>query len=358
MILFKDVYVLYTIYLAAPLWLLKTLRLDFQWLVVLQPHLSHCLLVIVSDLYLWRLTKDMSGKPAAKLVILLSLLCSRQVLWVTRSANIVLEQILGVVTMYYLTRLNKSMLDTLKFGVLLAIFLTLSQRWGFIWVPFATLKLLPSQSWLPKGVALACITVPLATLITYWNNWLFGREAILFDIEHLHKGEYLDDVANINRDLTNMFHFFDGSPMYYVHTIYPIGLFSIFHHFFLRICRGETPFLALFACFVALLTADMHRKLFSDFFIAIPFLLIMTAETLTIMRTYSPLWAVFASGTVIVFATYETITTVVREVTQPGTWQVGMYLWWMDPHSVVITDRSLAPYKNWLAPGKVHYMSF
>ena len=52
---------LYPAYLAGPLWVIKQLGLDTQMVVLLQPYLSHCVLVLVGDLFLWKCAKRYAG---------------------------------------------------------------------------------------------------------------------------------------------------------------------------------------------------------------------------------------------------------------------------------------------------------
>jgi len=64
----KDPYrlrnVLYPAYLSLPLWILKFTRLDYPYLVRISPYIAHYPLMILSDLYLWKIGKKTVGKPA------------------------------------------------------------------------------------------------------------------------------------------------------------------------------------------------------------------------------------------------------------------------------------------------------
>lgn len=63
----------YPAYLAGPLYLLKMAGLDSRWAVLVQPYLSHAVLVIIGDLFLWHSAKRYAGTNAARIAMLLIL---------------------------------------------------------------------------------------------------------------------------------------------------------------------------------------------------------------------------------------------------------------------------------------------
>ena len=58
--------IIYPSYLALPLWLLKQLGLDYGYLVRMCPKVSHIILVIISDTYLWKIGKLTVGKSSTR----------------------------------------------------------------------------------------------------------------------------------------------------------------------------------------------------------------------------------------------------------------------------------------------------
>ena len=69
---------IYPAYLAAPLYLLKQFSLDYQSIVLVQPYLTHCLLVIMGDIFLWKSAKKYVGDNAARITMLLCLVSRTQ----------------------------------------------------------------------------------------------------------------------------------------------------------------------------------------------------------------------------------------------------------------------------------------
>ena len=62
---------IYPIYLSVPLYLLKATGLDSSWAVLLCPKLAHLPLVLICDLYMWRVAKATMGKNAARVSMML-----------------------------------------------------------------------------------------------------------------------------------------------------------------------------------------------------------------------------------------------------------------------------------------------
>lgn len=74
----------YPAYLAGPLHLLKLTGLDSRWAVLVQPYVSHSLLVIAGDLFLYHSAKRYAGQNAARIAMLLALCNRSQTEFVTR----------------------------------------------------------------------------------------------------------------------------------------------------------------------------------------------------------------------------------------------------------------------------------
>lgn len=63
--------VIYPFYLAVPLYLLQITGLDSPWAVIHCPKLAHLALVLISDLFMWRIGKLTIGKNAARVSMII-----------------------------------------------------------------------------------------------------------------------------------------------------------------------------------------------------------------------------------------------------------------------------------------------
>jgi hypothetical protein len=62
---------IYPTYLSLPLYLVRYLHLDTNFVVRTVPYLAHVLIVFVNDAYMWRISRRLLQKDAARLAFLL-----------------------------------------------------------------------------------------------------------------------------------------------------------------------------------------------------------------------------------------------------------------------------------------------
>lgn len=62
--------VFFPAYLAIPLYILKTLGLDNSGAVLMCPHIAYIPLVVMSDIYLWKIGKQTVGKNATRIALI------------------------------------------------------------------------------------------------------------------------------------------------------------------------------------------------------------------------------------------------------------------------------------------------
>lgn len=67
-----------------PLYLLKISGLDFKWAVLLQPYLTHSVLVILGDFFIWQAGKRYVGKDASRVAIFLLLVSKVQTEYIVK----------------------------------------------------------------------------------------------------------------------------------------------------------------------------------------------------------------------------------------------------------------------------------
>ena len=92
---------MYPAYLAGPLYVLKLTGLDTRWAVLVQPYVTHCLLVLLGDLFLWHGAKRYVGQNGARIAMLLTLVNRSQTEFITRCFTNGVEQVLSVIAFYF-----------------------------------------------------------------------------------------------------------------------------------------------------------------------------------------------------------------------------------------------------------------
>ena len=67
--------IIYPAVLSVPLFILKWLHLDFNMVVVLQPYVTHAVLVIAADLLTYKIAKKTVGEQGARISVFLLFSC-------------------------------------------------------------------------------------------------------------------------------------------------------------------------------------------------------------------------------------------------------------------------------------------
>lgn len=92
---------LYPMYLAGWFQAAKTLKIDYNWLVVVLPYLAHAPFVILNDIYTWRVAKRVITKDSARLAMLMLFFNVFQTQLIIRCFTNSLEQIFTTIAFYY-----------------------------------------------------------------------------------------------------------------------------------------------------------------------------------------------------------------------------------------------------------------
>lgn len=165
----------YPMYLALPLYILKTLGLDYPWVVRLCPQYAHILLVLVCDRYLWKIGKCTVGKNASRIAMLIYFISRQQSEILIRCFSNSVETVLTVIAFYYFLQV-KSKFD--KNVVLMVAAMTVS----FIvrntspigWPLLLLIKVVKDRSFLPFLFAGVTVFVPIMCLATFIDSWYYG----------------------------------------------------------------------------------------------------------------------------------------------------------------------------------------
>ena len=133
----------YPAILAVPLWLLKVTGLDSKWAVLLQPYLTHAVLVILGDLFIWKAGKRYVGKDATRVTLLLLLFCRVQTEYIVKCFTNAVEQILSVIAFYFfLDQKNSFTKKTIILTATISLSFMMRNTSPIGWIPLLALKVL------------------------------------------------------------------------------------------------------------------------------------------------------------------------------------------------------------------------
>jgi hypothetical protein len=82
---------MYPMYLAMWLQAAKTLAIDTNFVVIVLPYLAHCPIVLLNDLFVWKVSKRVIGRDGAKFAFMLLFFNRFQTQFIIRCFTNVIE---------------------------------------------------------------------------------------------------------------------------------------------------------------------------------------------------------------------------------------------------------------------------
>ncbi|CDW78313.1 UNKNOWN [Stylonychia lemnae] len=167
---------LYPFYLIIPLQILKTLGLDYGIAVRCCPYIAHCILVIISDWYLWKVGIKIFGKNTARITLIFYLFNRVYNEILIRCFGNSIESIANIIAFnYYLNQKDKFDGNTMKMTALISISFMIRNTSPVGWIPLLLLKILYEKSLLPFIKAGFVIAIPVILFSILLDSIYFGE---------------------------------------------------------------------------------------------------------------------------------------------------------------------------------------
>ena len=142
--------------------------------VLLQPYLTHSILVLAGDLFLWKSAKKYVGSDAARISMLLLLTCRAQNEFIIRCFTNGVEQILSVIAFYfYLNQKNRFTLSTVVLTATITLSFMMRNTSPIGWIPLLAIKVLFEGAFFPFIIAGIFVAVPIMGLTIYLDTWYY-----------------------------------------------------------------------------------------------------------------------------------------------------------------------------------------
>ena len=198
-----------------PLAVLKNLGLDYAYAVKLCPQISHIILVMVSDMYIWKIGKITVGKNPTRVAfffLIISRIYNEQII---RTFSNSIESIFQTIAFYYFLNVTN------KFDKNLII-LTAALTVGFMmrntspigWPPVLAIKILRDKSFIPFILAGITVFIPMVCLCILIDSFYYGMK----DFPVLSSYNFMQ--ANLTEGLSK---YFGTEPVYfYVLAVLPL----------------------------------------------------------------------------------------------------------------------------------------
>ena len=276
---------LYPAYLAGPLFILKQLGLDTQMTVLLQPYLSHTILVLLGDLYLWQSAKRYAGSDTAKLTMLLMLTCRVQTEFNIRCFTNNVEQILSIVAFYYyLNQKNTFCLSTVVLTATITLSFMIRNTSPVGWLPLLAIKVLFEGSFVPFLISGVFVALPFIFLTVYIDTWFYLGEVNgtdwVFTSYNFVKMNILEGLSEFFGTQPSWFYIFCFAPAIFS-ALYPLLIPSMWTHLKTMQNKGKDAYLAYYTIFYFLVFSGIPHKELRFLLPIVPFSFIMIAELLT-----------------------------------------------------------------------------
>lgn len=172
---------IYPMYLSLPLRLAKELGYDSNQVVRTLPYLAHLPVVIINDIFLWKLSKRLVNKNSARLGFAFFFANRFQTHYMIRTLTNAIEQMFTCVAFYfYLDQKNKFNLNTVILTALITISFMIRNTSPVGWVPLLGWKVLKEGSLLPFIISGIFVALPIIFICVWVDTVMYGANEWVF----------------------------------------------------------------------------------------------------------------------------------------------------------------------------------
>jgi GPI mannosyltransferase 3 len=345
---FKLRNAIYPAYLAAPLYLLKCTGLDqWGWLVRLQPYLTHCPLVILNDLFIWRVGKRVVGVNGARIGMLLMIFSRAQNEYIIRCFTNGIEQIFSVIAFYfYIDQGNKFTMNTVVLTALISIAFMMRSTSPVGWIPLLAHKVLFQGSFIPFLVSGIITALPILAFCVWVDSKYYGGDQPTFT-------SYNFLQVNVVHGLSK---YFGEDPFYWylaafapcIYTvIYPVVLYAnTYSHVKMQWAKKEVPYMSYYSCFYVFFFSLIPHKELRFLLPILPFTLLTSGQ---LIAAKLPTKQVMFKTLLTMYIVVEVAVLAFLTLAHHRSWEIEDYLISKhEPvHSFYRLNRFDTPYYSW-----------
>jgi len=234
---------IYPFYLAAPLYVLKFLGLDSNMMVRTCPYLAQCVLVCITDSYLWRVGLKTVGAPATRIAFVLYL--------TNRSANELMarcytnsvETTLLVIAFYYFLEVkNKFDRNTAIMTALISLAFVIRNTSPVGWIALLPIKIIYEGSFKPLVQAGIFVALPVIAFAILLDTLYYGTDRIAFTFLNFLKVNVFEGIADAYG--VDAFHKYLAAYLPECFTVmYPVFLYSLYFYYKSAKKQKRTPYM-------------------------------------------------------------------------------------------------------------------
>ena len=141
------------------------------------PYIAQLPLVILNDLFIWKLGKKLVGVDATRFAMILIVFNWQQIEFISRCFTNSVEQILSVIAFYFYLKQGKSFtIDTVILTALITVSFVSRTTSIVGWIPLLAIKVLRDGSLIPFIMSAVTVAIPCMGLMFYIDSCYYGGE--------------------------------------------------------------------------------------------------------------------------------------------------------------------------------------
>lgn len=279
---------IYPLYLYCYLGILKSIGLDYGFVVRMYPYIAEIILVIISDYYFWEVGKKTVSTRATRIAFIFYLTNRIYNEMIIRTFTNSLECIFQIIAFYYFLDVkDKFDKATAIMTGLLSLSFMIRSTSPIGWIPLLVMKIVYDKSlfaFLQAGVVVA---IPILSFCVAMDSIYYGE--FTFTAWNFLKVNLYEDLAKYFGTDPSYYYFFAFLPVWFT-VAYPVVMFSMYVYLKDSLRKQENPYmlyLTLFYLFVFSLIAHKEMRFVTPLF---PFMTLMLGYYLsTNLKNYSRL---------------------------------------------------------------------
>ena len=217
-------------FLALPMMLAKHLNIDTNQVVTLLPYLTHALLVILNDLFFWKVAKRIVGRDAARFSLILFFFNRFQTMHMIRTLTNSIEQVFTVVAFYfYIDQKNKFNLNTVILTALISIAFMMRNTSPVGWIPLLAIKVLKEGALLPFILSGVFVALPILMFCVWVDTTMYKADDWVLTGYNFFEMNILHGLSKYFGEDGPFYYFIVALPSIFI-VLVPTAFVSIISH--------------------------------------------------------------------------------------------------------------------------------
>lgn len=257
----------------------KWMGIDTNFVVRVTPYLAHLPIVIVNDIFIWKVSKRVIGHDAARICFLAQFFNRYQTMHMIRTLTNSIEQMFTVVAFYfYIDQKDKFTTNTVILTALISIAFMIRNTSPIGWVPLLAIKVFREGSWWPFVKSGIFVALPILFFCVWVDTKMYQSDKWVFTGYNFLEMNILHGLSKTFGE-DGFFWYIKDQMVWELHLIYPFALLSLIAtHPRAQLAQGRTAYIWFYTLFYLLFFSKVGHKE-SRFMLPIwPFLMITTAE--------------------------------------------------------------------------------